>query len=1033
MDDFWGVINERKFEEIAYEYAKYIQPDWDWKPTKLTRDGGRDGQATIVNIKTNFSRNIKKEVWYEAKYTKKYNHALPLSKIASTVLIGHNYREQVEKILIVTNAFFTAKTIKEIKTALNNNVLFITGLELKSWLLSEEQTYICKKYGFTQKGLTENVNFLFLDNPLIIKPNSVFNVVATYTDSLTIGEDYELFLTLNIPTHTKQEIDFEIIGVSDLVWISPSYELILNRGTNFIHIPFRPISKGVINSQNPILKLKEKNTNEIVDINIKARIESDKGIKVLNTSQHNCEYELDQAFITFKKLESGIYLYLVKGATGHGKSWMLENFLKKKHNQEYIYIKFRQNNNELNNSWLLIRLLTFIVFGKFFSDNKFDNKDESLDELNQDISLLNEISGYNKYYTEYLNYLADDNNTLENTNKLMGKRELIPFTNVTKNKIIVIDDLQFLEEKPSRLLLRILNELSTSNHKILIVCAKRDSHLKLAELDEFIDKYSARNPLKVELCENSVMDTLKSYQLNDIPTIVIRKLCRNLIVLKEFITIASFLEKKDPVNLLQNKSIKKILMGDIREIGYIHLSRGDKEIVDIIYFFEKGVEAQYLIKEYNNEAINDLLCKNMIRYEYADDIFVPYHDILTDSIIPKIKHNSKHIYKYALYRKDKGYIIEYLGVLGHFKTEFIKYRISFIKEIEIFHEKQQFFNIYYVLNRFFSAPGTETIIGNNYEKALLLFYYAYSTFNVGENNGREIFDKAYGTLSGKLSTEEQSLSNIILSEIANCDYWNLDFKSIEDKYRIITTDFFHKEKKTYFDWISFFTISTRYLSVLLFTDRAKLAEAIYDDITLKIPNEYINRIAIHVHLNFMSLNFINGPEKSYSMLADYIEKWPDLPVKNKFVLKSSFLKISCILGYSSTDEFEELIKWGQEQNLNYNYKIAKLELSLCYAIKKDLDRLEKTLNSVLDIRDFPILPLGTYYGLKALVYLNNRNYSDAMKCLNEQEICFSKLGESFQSKIKHNKMLVGLRPHEFSVSYNTELASQPTFYVETRF
>jgi hypothetical protein len=1031
MGDFWSVIDDKQFEEIAYEYAKSIQPDWDWTQTKLTRDGGRDGHATIVNIKTNFSADIKKEVWYEAKYTKKHNFALPLSRIASTVLIGHNYREQIEKILIITNAFFTANTIKEIKTALNNNVMFVTGIELKSWLLAKEQTSICRYYGLIDEFPPSNVSFLFLDHPLIIKPNSIFNVVSTYTENLLIGEEYELFLTLNIPVHSEEKVDFEIIENSNLVRIDPSYKLLLNKGTNFIYIPFSPILEGVINAQNPLIKFREKNTNKIVDINIKVHIEHNKNIEVSNTSQYFCEYELNQVFTTFKELDTGVFVYLVKGAAGHGKSWMLENFLHAKQDQEYIYIKFRQNNNELNNSWLLIRLLTFIVFGKFFSDNKFDAKNEFLDELNEDIQRLNEINGYNKYYTEYLKYLTDDNNALENINKLLGKRELIPLTNVSKNKIIILDDLQFLEEKPSKLLLQILDELSTSNHKIFLICAKRDIDLNLAELDEFVDKYSIRNPLNVILSETDVVETLKTYQLYDIPTSIIQKLCRNLIVLKEFIAIASTLEKKDALNLIQNKSIKNILAGDMKEIGYIHLDKEEKKVIDIIYFFEKGIEPLYLVKEYGDEVINSLLNKNLIKYEYTNDAFVPYHDILIDSFVSKIKYNNQHVYKYALYRRDKGKTIEYLGILGYFKTEFIKYKDNFIKEIETFHNEQQYFNAYYILNRFFSAPSTRAIIGNNYDKALLLFYYAYSTFNVGKDNGRETFNEAYETLKGELSDYEQSLLNLILSEIANCDYWNLDFKSIEDKYKTITTYFYRKKMKTDFDWIAFFTITTRFMNVLFFTDRVGLTKEIYNKLLSIISDESIDRKAIHVHVNYLSLSFVNDPDKSYSMLAEFKKKWPDMPVKNKFVLNSSFLKIGCILGYNAIEEFEQLIEWGQEQNLNYNYKIAKLELSLCYAIKNDFEKLEKTLNSVLDIRDFPILPLGAYNGLKALVCLNKYDYSEAAKFLNKQEDCFRKLGDSFQVKIKSNKSLVGLRPRNFSVAYKVEPTSKPTFYVET--
>jgi hypothetical protein len=428
MYNFWDTINYYEFEDLAYEYAKCLEPSWDWIKTPRTRDGGRDGHVTIYDKKTNVG-HLKKEVWYEAKYTTKYAQALPLSRIASTVLIGRNYSNLVEKILIITNAFFTAKTIKEIKTALNGNVDFVTGNSLEEWLRDKKSIQFEAKHR----------NYEFLGSPLVIRPNSIYNVVSTNLNSLVVGEDYELFLALNVSPLSNNKIELEALECSEFVEIDLNYKISLSKGTNFISIPFKPLSPCKIDSRDPLIKFKEKNTGEILKIDIKLRIEHDTNIEVLNRSQANCEVELNKQFQEFTKLGHGLFLYLLEGAAGHGKSWTLESFIREKQDQEFIYLKFKQKNNEINNSWLLIKLLTFITFGKLFSDNKFDEA-ESLDELNEDICFLNESNDYNKYYTEYLYFLADDNNALENINKLLGKRELIPDTNANNIKIIYIFD-----------------------------------------------------------------------------------------------------------------------------------------------------------------------------------------------------------------------------------------------------------------------------------------------------------------------------------------------------------------------------------------------------------------------------------------------------------------------------------------------------------------------------------------------------------------------------------------------------------------
>lgn len=1027
MDDFWSKTDYIQFEKIAYEYAKFIQPDWDWKPTKRTRDGGKDGTADIVNIQTNFGRDIKKEVWYEAKHTNKPNIALPLAKIASTVLIGHNNKERVELILIVTNAFFTANTINEINIALNGKVVFVTGTELKSWLLADDQLHLRQEYKLTGHYPNKDVNFLLLGDPLIINPSCIYNVVSTVSTRLIAGKEYVLFLTLNVPAHSKQEVDFKIIGHSDLISIDPQHELKIKKGTNFLNIPFKALGEGMVKGS--LITLKEVYTNTCLDICKRLTISYSENINVLNKSQAACGNELNKAFNSFIQSGEGVFIYELEGAPGHGKSWLLEEFMHEKKNCEYIYIKFRKK-NELNNGWLLIRLLIFIVFGRFFSENRFE--DEELVELNKEIDLLNETCEYNKYYTGYLRYLADENNTLENINKLTGMRELIPFTNMPDNKVVILDDLQFLEQKPAGLLLRILEESVSSNHKLFFICAKRSNQLTDNRLDGFIREYSARN-LSIDIEKDDVIETLKSNTIYNIPSYIIEKLRKDFFVLKDFVAMASLINDKDTLSIIQDERIKKNLSGDyIQKIDYINLEKEEKEITDIVYFFEHGVEDSFLFENYQDKTIDCLIAKNIIKYDFGRKVFVPYHDIFAESLSRIIRHGSRHVYKYAIHRRDNGNIVEYLGVLGYFKAEFIRNKDYFISEVSRLHEKQKYFNTYYILSRFFSVRNNETFIGSKYDEALLLFYYAFSTFNVGNNKGLDIFSKAHNILKDQMSEQERSLSNLILSEIANCDYWDLKFKSIKDKYEKITGDYHKKKEENRMDRLAFSTISTRYISILLFTDRPGLAQTVYDETLSHIPVKDAAITSIHINLNVH--NFTNNPQKAYSNLRKIIENSPDMPVKSEFIAKTHFLKMGVLLNYESTNKLEELIFWGQEQNLNYNYKIAKLQLSICYAIRHEFDKLGETIDSVMDIRDFPVFPQGIYYNLKALVCLNKHEYSETLECLNSQQKCFANMGDSFREKIKFNKKLVAMHTQEFNVDYNihTDLLDQ-TFYVEARF
>lgn len=1022
MDNFWLAIDYKDFEQIAYEYAHRKEPRWSWRPTKLTRDGGKDGETNIVDIKTKFGVHITKDGWYEAKYSKKCNKAISLSKIASTVLIGRNRKERLELILIITNAYFSTQTIKEIEDALGNRVAFVFGDELKSWLFESDQKDICDRYSFIQSRKSEDNIISIVDNPLVIKYNKIFNVVSTSTESLFVEEDYFLFLVLNV--NLKDKFDITIDETSELIQIKPGYQLNIHSGINVLKIPFVPLDEGSITGR--LITLKNKFTDKRIDIYKKLSITFNTDIQLFTKSQAETEFNLRKEFNGFLHSESTTCLYLIEGAQGHGKSYMLESFLADKKDYEYLYVKFRQN-NELTNNFLLIKILIFVVFGKFFSDNKLDSEDiEQIDKINE----------YNKDFTEYLRFIADENNILENINKLLNKKELVPYTNNSHTQILVVDDLQFLNTDQGKLFYRLLTDLETTNHRVFFICAKRDYALCYEDLNNYLTGYCSREPYRIYISKDDVSKAISTINhQTTLPCPIIDKLKKNFFVLKKFISLLK-LHKNDVVSLLQDEMVRREINGEgtLGIINYKSLIKTEREITDIIYFFEKGVEANYIINNYSAPTINGLLSKRVIKYNSDKDEFIPYHDIFVDLFSRIINYDSNHVYKYALYQKNKGYIVEYLGILRYFHTEFIINKKYFISQISEYHQTQKYYNVFYILSRFFSSQNNIGIIGNKYEKALLMYYYAFSTFNVGDSDGLSMFYKAFSFLEGERDEQGESLANLILSEIANCDYWNLNFRSIYDKYKIITTYFYKKKEKNKEDWSAYCTISNRFMNAHFLTDNQDMAKEIYNE-TISWLTKFNNEImGINIRINYNIFNFENDPHSSYLNLKEIRDKQVNLPTKTKFIVETHYNKMSCILNKNRVIDLEEMIEWGRQNNLNYNFKVARLQLAICCALKGDFDKLEKSINSVVDLRNFPNFTLGIYYNLRALVLFNNKDYEGALECLAEQGKNFIKLGQSFIQKISHNKRIVKMHLHTFEVQNNLSEASiLPVFLIETRF
>lgn len=598
MRDYWSNITHQQFEKIAYAYAKSFEPNWKWIPTKQTRDGARDGEAKIVDIKTSFGRSIVKEAWYEAKFTKNNTLALPLSRIASTVLVGHNNKDKVELILIVTNASFSPATIYEIRAVLGDKVYFVLGRDIEAWIQKRAQSGLRKKYGFDYNKTPITDNIYIIGHPIVIKRNSVHNVVETTTEYLEVNHEYDLFFVVNKQAIESDKCELNIKSVNSKIQIDNSLNVTLNEGNNYVNIPFTPIIEGEVLSSLITFAIAGKNNQ--IEIFKKLNITHSDNYNVNIRSQFECEYLLAHEFENFKNLH-GIFLYTITGEPGHGKSRVLYNFFSEHNITEKIYLQFRKG-KEITNSLLIVKLLVFIVFGKFFSAHSIDE-----DDINQ----LNAVSDYNEYFTEYLKYITNENYILENVDKLISREtELVPLTNSSFNKLIVLDDLQFLDKKPSKLLLKILNELSTSNHNIFIITAKRNEQLALSSLDEFINVYAAHEQFRVKIKDEDIQQLLSQHDVYNAPPSLISKLKKNMFVLNNFISTINRLNLKDTASILKNDFVKDILIqNDIKDVNYIDLDENEKKIVDVVYFFNDGIEEQFLLDNYPSISVNNLLRK----------------------------------------------------------------------------------------------------------------------------------------------------------------------------------------------------------------------------------------------------------------------------------------------------------------------------------------------------------------------------------------------------------------------------------------
>lgn len=127
----WKLINNKTFEDIAYDYISDTYSDLKWTPTKATRDGNKDGHATINN-----PIGVTIKYWYEAKYSINTDKSIPKSHLDST-LVSSLLDGTVAAIAFITNAYISEDYRRRAdifsKKRDNLKIIYINGAELEQW------------------------------------------------------------------------------------------------------------------------------------------------------------------------------------------------------------------------------------------------------------------------------------------------------------------------------------------------------------------------------------------------------------------------------------------------------------------------------------------------------------------------------------------------------------------------------------------------------------------------------------------------------------------------------------------------------------------------------------------------------------------------------------------------------------------------------------------------------------------------------------------------------------------------------------
>lgn len=376
----WENINNKEFENLAFEYMVSNYPNLRWEKTKMTNDGNKDGESVISYLP--FNTTIK--YWYEAKYSVNTNKSIPKSHLDST-LVSSLLDGHVVVIAFITNAYISDdyKRRADIFASNRDNlkIYYINGEEIESWL-SDNPT-IEDKYFHTncaQKYYIEDKieTVCFLDK--YDCGDNRFLKLST----IKLRNEYLIYVRFKSSKDQNVGIVLDDAFESTSCYMNIYKELSdwnVKKGDNSLFLPV----KVIISKPEYVIKIKI--CSEVKNYIIK-------DIKTLDLYTPQLFISSQMAILNDINLfinsnTSNNLFFLIVGNAGSGKTYLL-NQIRNNVTQPFSSILLNFSGNEEKDFLLCYKLFIFCQFG-----NIWELKIEDLQYLNLDLTIkevLNEIN-----------------------------------------------------------------------------------------------------------------------------------------------------------------------------------------------------------------------------------------------------------------------------------------------------------------------------------------------------------------------------------------------------------------------------------------------------------------------------------------------------------------------------------------------------------------------------------------------------------------------------------------------------------------
>lgn len=1058
----------KKFEQLALYYVGDVFSEYTWIPTKTTVDENKDAHL---------GKGTEFDIWEEAKFKGK-NYKIRRQDLDTTILSGI-LQGNVRMIVFVSNALVPESLYSraDITAKMKGiEVTYVLDAQLESWLINHPDIY----NDIFEEKITIKASFCPIQ-----EVNNVFIYDTTSTEFKSLSENTELVVgekyILSLAISSSVENSIADVSLNDTapfrILESPAFSssngIVLTKGMNVVEL----LVEAIAEYNNRVSVRINIDGNPYFGITQNLLIQSNNNLRIVYSKQIEILHKI-KTFVNSTSTTNSVFVFTIFAESGMGKSYILNSiYLDFLFKRDIASIDFEMAAINNANYQLLCKVLLYLNFGNIFLYSNINNEDDR----NRLKIMVGDAKVNNCLLKQDLLNLVDGcydvNIAMSIINRLVLKCRrnkgytIVSPVNSKINKLLLLDDIQYLNDLQYELISIICNQCEKSNKRITLILSGTKNKFDNPSQEQAFKNLSVNLFCLEGLTPLDKLASIKNIicEVEDDDLDIINSIIPNSPLLaQEVICNVKMMESTSNLFQLIENYNYGIEGNAIFQNKFTSLIKQEIELLDIIYIFKLGISFDDIITYYNSKAID--IKPNIEKLEKSRLIIKkegkvkPYHDYCTTSYL-KHRNNKMFNGKTANFLEfllkhsviDENLAISNLIKCG--KRYYTKYKKRIDNIIFSSIHCTNFGIALYYCEYYYNYLISKTANSYSKEELYLLYLYADCLVHCGKNDEAEKQFEWLCEISSPNTIEYIEAKASLLNQW----FWHLKIdRLIADSCILqVQTEKLLSSGLDAEDYIRISkaeeTCHNRRMVTQLLLDQYDDADFTYKN-RIKDTCQKLDRMRFRKESATIIMDYARGisyrnSQKAYKIMnvaRNFFNDDFHSQYRRALLCNIDFIVLSCINNREwKSEEFLKLLKTLKKEKFYFEYFKAILKYYACKIIDESkMLELSKINNyktttvqnlyneihkCMIEINNTPEHREKYLYNiLIAYVHILNKQFDKAENCLNQAYEFISKAGSSYLRSINHNiNNMHSIKSIDWCLE-NKELDSN-CYYLDTRF